>query len=468
MSVLIFVSDDSAFVESIQSWGNSGLELFGVIPTRSIGTIKHEFGEYISENTLVRDMFESKTQAREQYINSFSTEYRIFCLALDRVSFYCSSSMFSENLFNIFVERALDFLTSNNIRKVVFGNVPHQVHTIAFQVSAQILDIDIYHRELPAIGSGAIALWFKNGNRIKSHNSVKISGFIDYESKIQTIVKSISKIEEGGDSKSRFDYMIEQSKSRKLTKLKYIFYSLKFLSFVPWIILLIRNKEGFLNTPHISQFGLFKPYPSVLTIRKIFLQKKKVINSFLREYKDTSSAIPKELQYFYLPLHYQPEASTVPLGWPFHDQIFVAHKIADNLPDGVKLVVKEHPTQFHLNYRGDRGRWLGYYELMSSHKNILLAPIDSDSDVIIKKSQGVISVNGSTVLESGVKFKKASVVLANDMYHGLSKIRCEGSIDRVVDLLLDINRDCPDLDIDKFSRDRASDFFVNEIPSVNE
>lgn len=459
MTILIFVSDDRAFVESIRSWSNSELELFGVIPTRSVDTVQNEFDEYISENTLVRDMFESKNQAREQYIDSFSTEYRIFCLALDRVSFYCSSSMFSENLFNVFVERALDFLTSNNIRQIIFGNVPHQVQTVAFQVSAQILDIDIYHRELPAIGSGAIALWFKNGSRIKAHGSIKIPGFKDQESKIQLIAKSISKIEEGENSKSRFDYMVGQSKSRNLAKLKYAFYGLKFFGFIPWIVLLIRNREGFLNTPHISQFGLFKSYPSVFAIRKIFLQKKRIINSFLEEYENTSSAIPEGLQYFYFPLHYQPEASTVPLGWPFHNQIFVAHKIADNLPDGMKLVVKEHPTQFHLNYRGDRGRWFGYYQLMNSHENIVLAPIGSDPDIIIRKSKGVVSVNGSTVLESGVKFKKASVVLANDTYHGLSRIRCEGSIDRVVDLLLHIDWDHPDLDIDKFSKDRANDFF---------
>ena len=467
MKVLVFASDDKEFLKSIKVWRNLGIHITGVVPTRSLDEIKSEVDACISENNFVRNMFESTKQGKSQYVNTFQKEYRVFCLTLDRLSFYSTPSMFSENLFNYFIEFALDFLKDNNFNKVILGNVAHLIHTVAFQVAVKILNLDIFHRELPAIGSGVIALWFKNGSNIYTTNSVKIFKAEDEELKMNVIINSINKISHGEDSVSRFNYMVDQSKSRRLSRFKYILYGLKFISFIPWLILVIRNKEGFLNVPYLSQFGLFKPYPSISALRKIFLQKKTTLDILFKEYENLSSNIASDLDYIYFPLHYQPEASTVPLGWPFHDQIYVAHKLADSLPNGFKLVIKEHSTQFHLNYRGDRGRWSGYYKALSSHPKILLAPIGQSSDKIIGNSKGVVSVNGSTVLESGVRFNKPSVVLANDTYHGLSKIRHEGKIENVYTLLKEIENDNElDFDVYKFVERKINIFFVNEVPNI--
>ena len=252
MNILVFVSDDDAFLKCTNAWRNAEKHLFGVIPTRSIDVVKNQFDQSISENTLVRKMFDSKKQSNAQYIDSFPDEYRVFCLVLDRVSFYCTSSMFAENLFGVFVEAALDFLMENKLQKVVFGNVPHQVHAVAFQVAAKILNLDAYHREIPAIGSGIITLWFKNGNRIEALKSTKISESVNQKTKLEVIVESIKKIEHGSSSTSRFDYMIGQTSSRNLAGWKYKLYSLKFLSFIPWLSLVflwIKALKGGITTP---------------------------------------------------------------------------------------------------------------------------------------------------------------------------------------------------------------------------
>ena len=52
------------------------------------------------------------------------------------------------------------------------------------------------------------------------------------------------------------------------------------------------------------------------------------------------------MQYNYLFLHYQPEASSIPLAGMFADQMIAIEKINSKLKENECLVIKEHPCQF--------------------------------------------------------------------------------------------------------------------------
>jgi len=99
--------------------------------------------------------------------------------------------------------------------------------------------------------------------------------------------------------------------------------------------------------------------------------------------------------FVYLPLHFQPEASTVPMGGVYADQILMARLLNAALPDGVFLYVKEHPR---------RSGWLTrspqYYQEFAELKNVRLVPSEVDTFLLRRHCAAVATVTGSAGFES--------------------------------------------------------------------
>ena len=56
--------------------------------------------------------------------------------------------------------------------------------------------------------------------------------------------------------------------------------------------------------------------------------------------------------YIYVPLHYQPEMTTSPLGGIFVNQELMLHMISKAIPEDTEIIIKEHPTQWLFMHRG--------------------------------------------------------------------------------------------------------------------
>lgn len=111
--------------------------------------------------------------------------------------------------------------------------------------------------------------------------------------------------------------------------------------------------------------------------------------SGLFAYYDSLAVKPDLGQPFvYLPLHYQPEISTSPLGGVFADQYLVAQLVAAELPKGWKLYVKEHPFQKSL------ARDSTFYADLARLPNTSLVPRDSDTYDLINRCATVATVTG--------------------------------------------------------------------------
>ena len=78
------------------------------------------------------------------------------------------------------------------------------------------------------------------------------------------------------------------------------------------------------------------------------------------------------IKFVYLPLHYQPEATTVPGAGFYSDQHVLIDAVSSCLPKDVFLVVKEHPTQLLKHNLGIRGRHIGYWEKIVRAENTIL------------------------------------------------------------------------------------------------
>ncbi len=113
-------------------------------------------------------------------------------------------------------------------------------------------------------------------------------------------------------------------------------------------------------------------------------------------YYDAHAVEPDLMQPFvYFPLHYQPEASTVPMGGAYADQLLVAALLNAHLPEGVLIYIKEHPRA---------GGWLTrspeYYAQLLAMKKVRLIARAVDTFLLREHCRAVATVTGSAGFEA--------------------------------------------------------------------
>ena len=95
-------------------------------------------------------------------------------------------------------------------------------------------------------------------------------------------------------------------------------------------------------------------------------------------------------------LAYQPEESTSPRAGIFVEQKLAINAIANNLPSGWILRVREHPDQ----YGRRRPRTFGFLREISKIANVEIVPIDEDSSKSLDSARIVAGSAGTMCLES--------------------------------------------------------------------
>ena len=138
-----------------------------------------------------------------------------------------------------------------------------------------------------------------------------------------------------------------------------------------------------------------------LVLNRIF----KAIRSIrLRRY--FTDQLPED--YFFFPLHVQPEVSTLIYAAFYDNQPAVIESISKALPVGYRLVVKEH--QAMLGSRKAR-----YYDAIARIPNVTLVSPMMDSHDIIADSSGVVILTGTVGIEA-VLHGKPVIALGNAFF----------------------------------------------------
>lgn len=113
--------------------------------------------------------------------------------------------------------------------------------------------------------------------------------------------------------------------------------------------------------------------------------------------------------FIYLPLHYQPEATTSPQAGAFVDQELIVQLIASCIPPDVCLYVKEHPLQ------GERWRSEEFYQSMLRCPSVSFVPKTTDTFQLIDHSLAVASATGSVIFEAILR-QKPSLMFGHFFY----------------------------------------------------
>ena len=103
-------------------------------------------------------------------------------------------------------------------------------------------------------------------------------------------------------------------------------------------------------------------------------------------------------KYFYFPLHYQPECTTMPMASYYVDQKLVIDMVTALLPDDVKLYIKPHPNPSVL---AD----VKFYKQLAENKKVCILPSEISSYDLIDNAEGIVTLTGTVAWESLVRKK---------------------------------------------------------------
>lgn len=110
--------------------------------------------------------------------------------------------------------------------------------------------------------------------------------------------------------------------------------------------------------------------------------------------------IPSGEKFFFYPMHLEPEAVVLYLGdGIYNNQIKLIENIAASLPVGYYLYVKDHPHQYAYRAPED-------YKRLMNIPNIRLLNQWIPAQELIRKSEGVITINGTAGFEALLQGKK--------------------------------------------------------------
>ena len=156
---------------------------------------------------------------------------------------------------------------------------------------------------------------------------------------------------------------------------------------------------------------------------RVFWAGVRVKKRLLKQYRELQRAPDLSANFIFVPLHYQPEATTSPLGGAFLDQLLMIRLLASHLPKGWKIYVKEHRTTFDPWLRGHFARDLQYYREIIEIPGTMIVPMEFSSFDLIDRSRGVATVTGTAGWEAVVR-GVPTMVFGNAWYRN-----CEGVFD---------------------------------------
>jgi hypothetical protein len=134
---------------------------------------------------------------------------------------------------------------------------------------------------------------------------------------------------------------------------------------------------------------------------------KKIIYQKLLKFEDVANLANKN--YYYFPLHVVPEATTMTLAPSYLDQMSLIRDISNAIPGNSTLIVKEHPAMLGK-------RELSAYKEIKKNNNVKLVSMNVSSSDLIKYSQAVITITGTSGMEA-IFMKKPVITFGKTSYN---------------------------------------------------
>ncbi len=187
--------------------------------------------------------------------------------------------------------------------------------------------------------------------------------------------------------------------TKLLPPLKVVVYNIKKFHFFKTALLYLR----FLFKKKRIESLENKTYRNI-TIRLRHAKWNRLKKKYRAEYESLLDVFDGQKKFIYIPLHYQPECTTAPMGGVYADQILMVNTVAASLPDDWIVYVKENKIQWSFPYT-HATRYSGYYKEMKKNKKVCFVSTDTSTFDLINYSQAVATVTGTAGWEAIMRLK---------------------------------------------------------------
>jgi hypothetical protein len=119
-----------------------------------------------------------------------------------------------------------------------------------------------------------------------------------------------------------------------------------------------------------------------------------------------SASVPAIEKYVLLALHFQPEQSTLVGGLFYANQVALAASVANSMPLGWTLIIKEHPKG-----RGSRPAW--QYRYLASLPNVQFS--DAPTKTLLRNAGATVTITGTIAIEA-MAFDRPAVLMGQAQF----------------------------------------------------
>jgi hypothetical protein len=135
----------------------------------------------------------------------------------------------------------------------------------------------------------------------------------------------------------------------------------------------------------------------------------------LAHYNQLAKSVNTGLSYIFVALQCEPERQTCPTGGVFGHQYLMIDLLSKLIPDGWRLYVKEHVSQFKDYQAAERSKTVDFYDRIASRHNVELVPLSFTSFELIDNAKASATVSGTVGWESVVR-GKPSLLFGHSWY----------------------------------------------------
>lgn len=127
----------------------------------------------------------------------------------------------------------------------------------------------------------------------------------------------------------------------------------------------------------------------------------------LAHYNSLAKKVDFSKPYIFVALQCEPERQTCPCGGVYGNQYLMVDALSKAVPDGWRIYVKEHVSQFKSYQLAERSRSPEFYDYINSMPNVSLVPLWVTSFDLIDNAMASATVSGTVGWESVVRGKPA-------------------------------------------------------------
>ena len=270
------------------------------------------------------------------------------------------------------IGRSIHILKQFTIERIISCSTPHAIEFYVFAKVAELLGIKVLIVETSPI---LHRYWHLEGLGPRVDREKSTATLVDVDRPItHRTLEFISKLQSPGSSHEKLDLEVQMKNYKSLT---------------PDVMSELRaNWAKLLLRPHlvfhmVKKVRLVKIYESLCT-KNINLKRPYII-------------------YF---LHYQPERTSLPEGGIFVFQHLAIRLLAEKIPEGWKVYVREHPSTW-IRDIGVTARDSNYYNTLSRMTNVSLVGMDVSTNGLIDNARAVATLTGKVGIQAIFRGKPA-------------------------------------------------------------